>query len=150
MQATKREPKSVLRPWVHELTLQMQGTLVCALRGPDGVHKEDPCKPLVRAFRSVVMNNARRLHPGNTFAGDGSGVCPTEVIDKFFESIDQYPHHWYLHFLHAAEIVGYMHPDPKLAKFWLAFYTTGVIDLHLHVESKEELLHRLRADGDGE
>lgn len=145
-----RQPLSVLRHWVHELTLQQQGTLICAIRGPDGVHKNDPCKPLVRAYRAIVMNNARKLGPNNSFAGDGSGVCEAREIDAFFESTDQYPWHWKMHFIHAAEIVGYMHPDPEIAKFWLGIYTMMVTDLHLHCESKEEMLHRLRADGDGE
>lgn len=142
-----RESKSVLKSWVLDLTLQQQGTLLCAIRGPDGVHKHDPVKKLVRAFRAVVMNNAKKLGPENSFAGDGSGLCSPHEVDVFFESIDQYPHHFALHFLHAAEIVGYMHPDPVIARFWLGFYTMMVMDLHLHVESKEEMLYRLRGDG---
>jgi hypothetical protein len=145
-----RKPKSVLRHWVHELTLQMQGTLVCAIRGPDGVHKHDPCKPLVRALRAVILNNARRLGPNNSFAGDGSGVCEQREVDLFFESVDQYPHHWRAHFLHAAEVVGYMHPDKEIRDFWLRTYTMMVMDMHLHCESRQEMLHRLRGDGDGE
>jgi hypothetical protein len=139
--------KSVLRDWVLDLTLQMQGTLLCAMRGPDGLPKEGPYKEFVRAFRAVLTNNALPLGPKNTFAGDGSGLVTTEYVDHFFKSIDQYPLHWYLHFIHAAEIVGYFHPDKKIAKFWLDFYYRACSNLHLNPETKETMSQRLRGNG---
>lgn len=139
--------KSVLKDWALDLSLQMQGTLLCAMRGPDGLPKEGPYKELVRAFRAVLTNNALPLGPKNTFAGDGSGVVSVSNVKAFFHSIDEYPHHWYLHFIHAAEIIGYYHPDKKISSFWLNFYLEAVQDLHLKPETREELTHRLRGNG---
>lgn len=139
--------KCVLKDWVLDLKLQMQGTLLCAMRGPDGSAKNDPAKALVRAFRAVITNNALPLGPKNTFAGDGTGVADKEDVEAFFASIDQYQHHWYNHFFHAAEIVGYCHPDPVVAKFWLNFYYRCCHDAHLNPETKEQLVNRLKGDG---
>lgn len=140
--------KCVLKDWVMDLTLQMQGTLLCAMRGPDGSPKNDPAKTLVRAFRAVLTNNAKPLGPKNVFAGDGSGVCTQAEVDAYFATIDQYQHHWYNHFFHAAEIIGYYHPDPVIAGFWLTFYERCCEEEHLNPETKEQLARRLRGNGE--
>ena len=54
---------SVLQDWVQECSLRQQGVLVIALRGPDGVRKEDAAKPLVRTMRGLVMNAGRTGKP---------------------------------------------------------------------------------------
>lgn len=68
---------SILRPWVETLTLQQQGTLLCAIRGPDGEAKEAATKSVIRALRACVLKNARNLSNSDNsdkFLGDGSGV----------------------------------------------------------------------------
>jgi hypothetical protein len=139
--------KCVLKSWVKQLTLQMQGTLLCAMRGPDGSAKNDPAKKLVRAFRAVLTHNALPLGPNNSFAGDGSGVPAPGDVHEFFASIDQYQHHWYMHFMHAAEIVGYCHPDQRIKNFWKDFYERCCWDAHVNPETKEQMLERLKGDG---
>lgn len=145
-----RQPKSVLKPWVSELTLQMQGTLLTAVRGPDNEEKHSPTKQVVRALRAVLLNNAKALGFDDVFMGDGSGVPSEQQVDAFFGSWDQCPLHWLFHFLHAAEIVGYRHPNPCLRSFWSGFYRRAVDALHLEPESKETMQHRLRHDGNQE
>ena len=138
---------SILRPWVSTLTIQAQGTLMGALRGPDGVHKNGPAKALVRALRATIVNNAKDLGPDDVFMGDGTGVCREEEVDVFFDSVDVHPHHWYLHFLHAAAIVGYTHPNEEIRKFWDAVSARAAEDLHLSPEPRDAMLERLRRDG---
>ncbi len=138
---------SLLRPWVSTLTLQAQGSLLSALRGPDGVHKEDAAKALVRAFRATVVHNAKGVGPDDDFMGDGTGLCREEDVDLFFDSVDQQPHHWYVHFIHAAELVGYLHPGQDVRRFWGAFYVRAVEGLHLPPEPADAMLRRLRRDG---
>lgn len=142
-----RQPKFVLRDWVANLTIQMQGTLLTAVRGPDNVHKHDPSKKLVRVFRCVIMHNALPFGPKNSFAGDGSQLLDQPMIDEFFDSIDQYPHHWLMHFMHCAEIVGYTHPDVGVANSWRGFYLQLASDLHVTPETKDEMSKRLAGDG---
>lgn len=139
--------KCVLKEWVHDLTLQMQGTLLCAMRGPDGLPKEGAHKEIVRAFRAVLTNNAKSLGPDNTFAGDGSGTTSQEAVEAFFVSTDEQPHHWRMHLIHAAEIVGYFHPDERVANFWRHFYIKACMDMHVDPETKEKLSTRLCGDG---
>jgi hypothetical protein len=84
---------SLLRPWVATLTLQAQGGLLSAMRGPDGVHKDGPAKALARALRATVVHNAKDVGPDDVFMGDGTGVCAPEEVDLFFQGVDVYPLH---------------------------------------------------------
>ncbi len=43
-------------------------------------------------------------------------------VDHLIEASDELPHHWYMHYMHAAEIVGYNHPDQRIAQFWRGVY----------------------------
>ena len=138
---------SVLRPWVGGLTLQMQGTLLTAIRGPDNAAKESPSKAVVRAYCCVILNNALGFKPGDTFMGDGSGLIPLKARLAFFKSVDQYPHHWYMHLTHSAEIVGNFHPNRTVADHWLSFYLQICADLHVNPESKQQLEYRLAGNG---
>ncbi len=145
-----RTPKSVLRPWVSQLTLQKQGTLLTAVRGPDAEAKESPSKAVVRAIRAVIMVNAKDLSHNDKFMGDGSGVLETEAFRAFFKSLDQYPFHWFGHLLHAAEIIAYEHPNRIISSAWTKFYNEAVDALHLNAETAVQMCDRLQSDGNME
>lgn len=138
---------SILRPWVGTLTLQAQGVLLSALRGPDGAHKDGPAKAVGRALRATLVHNAKEVGPDDVYMGDGTGMCTPDDVDLFFEGVDVFPLHWYHHFVHAAEIVGRTHPNDEIRQFWSAFYERAVEKLHLAPESADVMLHRLRRDG---
>ena len=138
---------SLLRPWVTTLTMQAQGTLLCAIRGPDGFPNDNPVKAVVRALRATIVNNAKDVGPDDVFMGDGTGVCLEEDVNLFFDSVDEHHHHWYVHFVHAAEVVGYTHPNDEIRRFWNSFYERAVEDLHLSPETMDVMLERLRRDG---
>lgn len=59
------------------------------------------------------------------------------------------PHHFQVHFMHAAEIVGYKHPDERIRKWWRTTYDYLVNDLHLHPETEDELDKRLGDNREG-
>jgi hypothetical protein len=64
--------------------------------------------------------------------------------DRFLRSLDQYPFHFVMHLMHAAEILGYKHPDQNRRVFWINLYCTIVYEhLHCEVESMEMMDLRL-------
>jgi hypothetical protein len=138
---------SLLKPWVATLALQAQGVLLSALRGPDGVHKDGPAKAVARALRATLVHNAKEVGPGDVYMGDGTGLCTGEEVDLFFHGVDALPLHWYHHFIHAAEIIGYTHPNPEIRRFWNGFYESAVDALHLLPEPMDVMQKRLRRDG---
>ena len=148
MNMARREGEvSILRPWVASLTLQAQGVLLSALRGPDGAHKDGPAKAIGRAMRATLVHNAKEVGPDDVYMGDGTGMCTPGEVDLFFEGVDAFPLHWYHHFVHAAEIVGRTHPNDEIRQFWSAFYDRAVDGLHLAPEPVDVMLTRLRRDG---
>lgn len=139
----------VLQDWVLTLGLRHQGVLVSAIRGPDNVPKEDPAKSLVRTYRSYVLN---------CFCGDPAKASSfIEAVDgdelvtrqrNFRRSFDHYPIHFVLHLVHAAEIVGYKHPDAVVGFQWRTWYQQMCYKMHMQSESEEQLDARLNADED--
>jgi hypothetical protein len=62
---------------------------------------------------------------------------------QFFRYHDELPHHYLMHLMHGAQILGYKHPEPEFRERWLEFYVEMVEDAHLKTESEEEMDVRL-------
>lgn len=148
------ERRSVLQDWVAGLTFMQQTVLIAAVRGPDGMAKEHPVKTLLRWYRRCVLISAfdGKVLKTPYEPGGGSFTGPLDLtkdghIDQYvglyLKHLDTLPIHAHFHLLHAAEIVGYKHPDDDVKEFWRTFYVTAVNALHLHPESEEEMDRRL-------
>lgn len=160
------ERRSVLQDWVMALPLMQQSVLLTAVRGPDGVGKYHASKYIVRWFRRAVLLSSFAKRPilnpyekdGGSFYGPsceypGSGKDWAPLMDEcaadYVKSLDELPHHFQLHLMHAAEIVGYKHPDQNIRKWWASFYVRLAHDMHLWPETLEQLDRRLGDDRDG-
>ncbi|MEL6959823.1 MAG: hypothetical protein AAGL89_12815 [Pseudomonadota bacterium] len=162
---SEKPRKIVTQEWTHGLTCMQQTVLLTAIRGPDGVAKYHPCKFLIRWYRRCVLLGAldhnvfeNPYDPrGGSFTGPSYEWPPgldhdwTErmngVVERYLQSLDELPHHFQLHLMHAAEIVGYKHPDTKIRDWWHWLYLELVKDMHLSPETEAELDYRL---GDSE
>src|SRR5258708_5325858 len=65
------------------------------------------------------------------------------LLHQYLLSVDELPHHFQLHFMHAAEILGYQHHLPEVRQWWHECYLRLVEDLHLSPESDESMNARL-------
>lgn len=136
----------VIQDWVLRLGLRHQGVLMTAVRGLDTSPKEDPVKALVRVLRGAFLN---------CFCGDPAKarsfietVEPRELFQRMkavTSSFDHLPTHYLLHLMHAAEVIGYKHPDETIRGMWFGFYNTMCHKLHLNRETEEQLDARLNA-----
>lgn len=156
---------SVLQPWVSDLPFMQQSVLLTAVRGPDSVPKYHASKYIVRWFRrSILISSfAKRaiLNPhegdGGSFYGpsceapaDGNWEALMDVrAADYVRSLDELPHHFQLHLMHAAEIVGYRHPDQRVRAWWERFYVRLAHDMHLWPETREQMDRRLGDSRDG-
>jgi len=143
---------SVQPEWCWYLPLQQQSVLFLAARGPDGVAKASPCKAVQVAYRASVFmagRFGRMLEWGekaDSFMSLDVFAVPSlwnGAVDDFFKHGDSLPHHYLMHLMHGAQILGYKHPDKRFSERWFAFYLRMVEDLHLHTESESEMDHRL-------
>lgn len=128
----------VLQDWLEPLTYKQQTVLLCALRGCDGVMKNDPSKAVVRQLRNDILKNADGREAFMANKQDWKS------IQKLATNMDRYPMHYMMHVIQAMEILGYYHPDPEIAEYWNNAYTLYVQRLHLQPETKEDNRFRLR------
>lgn len=152
MVAPTKSPRSVLQDWTHSLTFMQQTVLLTAIRGPDGLRKNSPAKPLLRAYRRIILISSldRCVFTSPHAPGGGSFMAPLptevtlrEAMANFIRGADEMPHHFYMHVAHAAEIVGYKHPDRDAGDDWFGFYVAICNDLHMEPETEERLDYRL-------
>lgn len=132
--------------------MQQQSVLLLAARGPDGIPKEHPCKRLQVSYRACVLKAAyygREMEWGekadtfmslDEFANDRLWEA---IVTTFFRFADQLPHHYYMHLIHGAEIIGYKHPDARFRMRWREFYRRCVEEFHLQMETEAEMDGRL-------
>lgn len=143
---------SVQPEWCLELPIQQQSVLFLACRGGDGLPKTHPSKDIQRAYRATVMIAAkygRLLNIGEKGDGFmsleyfGDEIVWNSYLKLFFETVDQLPHHFLMHLIHGAEIVGYKHPDAIFRRRWYRFYYECVLSFHMALESKDMMDARL-------
>lgn len=145
---------SVLQAWVHELPFMQQSVLISAVRGPDGLRKDHPtkvlCRWLRRSFLISAFDGRALLNPYEAGGGSFTGPCISDevrslehAVELYLRCVDEVPHHFQLHLMHAAEILGYKHPADEVRSWWNLFYKKVVNDAHLHPESEEEMDLRL-------
>lgn len=141
--------KSVLQDWVASLGLRHQGVLLTAVRGCDTAPKHDPSKMLSRAYRGTILNcHCGDAAKAQTFIEDVRGHDLFERFKAFRKNLDHYPHHYIAHVMHAAEIVGYKHPDEVTRLHWRQFYELLCLGFHVNPETEQQLDERLNADED--
>jgi len=134
--------ESVVQDWLKELTFKQQTVLFSAIRGCDGVaSKVDPSKPFVKFLRATILKSAVPNDPKGFFKLESPDK---QIINTFMKHLHKYPLHWVTHFMHAAEIIGYFHPNNKVAIDWKNIYESICHALHVNPETKKENLYRLR------
>lgn len=148
----KYRPRCAFPAWMFRLPIQQQSVMLLAARGPDGVAKHHPCKAITRSYRGTVLLGAyygRHLtfeDPGDTFMtllilADGDAWNKAQL--EYFAHVDSLPHHYHLHLLHGAQILGYKHPDPRMRARWIDFYLRGCDNAHMNPETIEQMDARL-------
>lgn len=151
----------VLQSWVTELSFMQQSVLIASVRGPDGIRKDHVAKLLLRWLRRCIMISAfeRRvltspLEPcGGSFTGPSLPLPASgyydwnnemdKLVKNYLSTVDELPHHFQLHFMHAAEILGYHHNITLIREWWYDTYLSLVNDMHLTPETKADMDKRL-------
>lgn len=143
--------KSVLQDWVMELPLREQGTLLTAVRGCDEEPKlwtsqgvaDSPGRRLTAFIRwcFMVPHDAREVSIKGAFF---QSQPPHPFKPSEFGHL---PQHWYAHAMHALEVIAYRHPDfTGTGVTAMALYAAMVKNLHLNIESRDQMVERLNED----
>lgn len=143
-----QQVESALHDWVHGLTFQMQALLMTGMRGPDENNKYNAAKAITRYLRGVICKpagNWSRKNDNDFMWGDYSFF--EDHSQKFWQDHDEYPHHFIMHLIHCAEVVGYMHPKQEVGDYWSTFYLEACDAFHMAPESKKQMINRLNDFG---
>ena len=140
---------SIIQPWVENLGLREQGTLVASIRGCDGTAKGDITKALMREIRGLILVpfDAREMKESDKgFINPFPSPSATTNFPVLLKSLDQYPVHFLFHMLFAIEVIGYRHPQPVVRAVYLHRYEMIVRKLHLNPETLEQFVARMTED----
>lgn len=145
-----KKSESVLYNWVHELSFQQQALLLTAMRGPDQNNKHNAAKCIVRYLRGIVIKPAGNWHGenDNDFMW-GEYDYFKKYMKEFWNDHDEYPHHFIMHLVHCAEVVGYKYLDPYVKNLWHEFYLKACESFHMEPESESQMDARLNDFGVG-
>jgi hypothetical protein len=132
---------SVLQPWLMEIPLRMQSTLILGLRGPD-THVCPNVKKIQRWMRGLafVPGNPDNCKEFMTNIADLPSFEEKGPLAKELEFCSQ---HFYSHLMHALEVVAYCYPNgaERLEAFTLFHRMCDA--MHLPVEQKMNFETRL-------
>lgn len=150
--------KELLQPWVKNLPLMQQTVLMTAVRGPDGIPKYGPVKMLLRWYRRcVLVSSLDGMILTDPFSTDGGSFMGpslqdtgadwefgmSDLVSEYLRHVDALPHHFQLHFMHAAEIIGFKHSDMGKQLWWSNTYNRLAKDMHLTPETEAAMDERL-------
>ncbi len=136
---TTQDRGIVVQAWLRACSWKQQSVLLSALRGCDGLPKDDVSKLFTRKLRSVLLYSADGDLKGD-FMKD---VVTSETVAQFTSHLDHYPVHWLMHFIHAVELVGHKHPQSEVRCWWFGLYIVLCGGLHLSPESERDCDSRL-------
>lgn len=139
--------QSWLRPWVTELGLREQGTLVTGTRGCDLAPKmplDSIERQLTAYMRWLVGTPYDEREVDSTIGCFMRSEPPSRAWRP--SELEHYPLHWYAHLMHAFEVVGYRHPEKAHRDACFEIYLLLVHALHLEPESANQMAARLSED----
>lgn len=140
--------ESVLYDWIHELPFQQQALLMTGMRGPDNSGKHNIAKFIIRYLRASVLKPAGDWNGtnNNNFMW-GQWEYFGRYTTDFWDDHDEYPHHFLMHLIHCAEVVGYKHPVIHIRNAWYNFYIEACGSMHMQPETEVDMDNRLNDFG---
>jgi len=132
---------SVLQPWVEEIPMRMQSTLLLGLRGPD-THVCPGVKKIQRWMRGLVF---RPGNPDNVKEFMSDAPDP-EILEKspLAKELEFCSQHFYSHLMHALEVIAYRYHNAPEAFIAFGLYKSMCFLMHLHYEGRWGFEARLR------
>ena len=163
MDERQRVMQTVVQDWATRCSMMQQSVLFGIVRGPDAFPKYHPVKHIIRWYRRCLLKSAldgevisNPYDPrGGSFTGPSFSFDSPEqlgidwettmdiLVNEFMTTMDAMPIHFWLHMMHAVEIMGYKHSDARIAAWWTGLYHRMVHAMHVYPETCEQLDNRL-------
>lgn len=133
---------SVLQPWLEEIPIRMQSTLLLSLRGPD-THRASEIKKVQRWMRGLAFKPG---NPANVteFMTDIADVPMLNEKNALARELEFCTQHFYSHLMHGLEVIGYRHPNRVVANVAYKLYLSMANLMHLEDETSKDFELRLK------
>lgn len=137
---TKYHPAKYLLRWFRRCVLlsAMDGRVLADPIEPNGGSFTGPSVEQWAGEKWIAVGGERSYGARLTVA-----EALDDIVTEYLKRLDETPHHYQLHFMHAVEILGYKHPNIEVRIWWHSVYERLVLDMHLRPETEEELDFRL-------
>jgi len=123
--------------------------LLAAFRNCDTMNSNGPHKVLIRGIRMLTIKSS---FPKNKLPSGFVLPQPNDILDACNNFInkywDRFPMHFVTHLIHAAEVLGFHHPDHNYRDVWRRVYVDMVTSIHLMPEPYDVFDKRLLGDVD--
>ena len=130
---------SVLQPWLEQLPIRMQSTLILSLRGPD-THACPGIKSIQRWMRGLTFKPG---NPDNTKEFMHYDPAPITEKNPAAKELEFCTQHFYSHLLHGLEVLAYRHPLAIVRAMAFDRFHAMCGLMHLDVESRHDFELRL-------
>ena len=122
-----------------------------SVRGCDNAPRHDPSKYAQRVLRGAIFlpHLGRFGNPKTYIWQRADNQTWWDAITPFLGSWDHYPNHYVWHFIHAAQIIGYLGPQdehPVWGERWREVYRQACVRHHVMPEPLDAMNDRLNAD----
>ena len=134
------KPLYVLQDWLGYIPIRMQSTLILGLRGPD-THHAPKIKEIARWLRGHAFKPGNPENMREFMHHELPDLLEKNDLAKELEFCTQ---HYYSHLMHAVEVIGYRHPNTRVAVEALRLFHQMCAAFHLTVESKQDFEERLK------
>lgn len=127
----------VLQKWMGEIPLKQQSVLLSSLRGPDNTCSNN-IKKITKWIRATIQKNADPTNKGYMHPDD------LPLIGEIEKELEYCTVHYAVHLMSALEIIGYQHPDKKIASIANSYYNNLVSQIfYMQPETRKQLNCRL-------
>jgi hypothetical protein len=134
--------ESNLRGWITEVGMsgRCQSALLASFRGADS----DDSPEVKRVVRWIRRQCIKDTNPKSHFMRDTDFIRIKALMDQDAWQWDRLKSHFYDHMKQALEVIAYYHPDEMTAARAMAAYTDLQEHESMGIESKAEMIGRLR------
>lgn len=133
---------SVLQPWLEEIPIRMQSTLLLSLRGPD-THRCPAIKAVQRWMRGLTFKPGNPANVAEFMTGVNS-VPYLEEKNELARELEFCSQHFYSHLMHGLEVIAYKYPDNDIKQIALNLFIRMAQLLHLEHEDIWDFEERLK------
>lgn len=133
---------SVLQPWLEELPIRMQSTLLLSLRGPD-THRCPEIKKIQRWMRGLSFKPGNPVNVVDFMTGTDD-VPELQEKNTLARELEFCTQHFYSHLMHGLEVIAYRHPMLSIAHKALDLFEGMCKLFHLELEDEYSFEERLK------